>query len=299
MSEAGWVFGLLCFLAAAVIVFRNRKQTGNTIRKIERMLDAAMDGTFTETAFDESELSALESRLAHYLSASELSSKNAALEKDKIKSLIADIAHQTKTPITNLLLYSEFLLEEDLPASAKENVDALHHQSEKLRFLIDSLVKLSRLENGVVTLSARRAALQPMLESVMEQYAAKASEKGLLLNLKNTDAFAVFDPKWTTEALANIVDNAVKYTERGAVTISAASYEMFVRIDISDEGIGIPEREQAQIFKRFYRSENVKDDEGVGIGLYLARQVIFGEGGYIKAASSPGKGSTFSVFLPK
>ncbi len=299
MSEAGWVFGVLCFLASAVIVFRNRKQTGNTIRKIERMLDAAMDGTFTETAFDESELSALESRLAHYLSASELSSQNAALEKDKIKSLIADIAHQTKTPITNLLLYSEFLLEENLPASAKENVDALHHQSEKLRFLIDSLVKLSRLENGVVTLSARRAALQPMLESVVEQYAAKASEKGLLLSLKNTDAFAVFDPKWTTEALANIVDNAVKYTERGAVTISAASYEMFVRIDISDEGIGIPEREQAQIFKRFYRSENVKDDEGVGIGLYLARQVISGEGGYIKAASSPGKGSTFSVFLPK
>ena len=294
MNKTGIVIILLCFLAAAAVVLWERRKARKTMEEIERMLDAAMTGSFSEITFDESQLSALETKFAHYLSAAEASSQNIAQEKDKIKTLIADISHQTKTPIANLLLYSELLMEETLPASAKANVEALYKQSEKLRFLIDSLVKLSRLENGIISLSP-----QPLLESVVEQYTAKASEKGLSLRLQDTDAFAVFDFKWTAEALANIVDNAIKYTEHGTITISAVSYEMFARIDISDTGSGIPESEQAKIFARFYRSNSVQKQEGVGIGLYLARQIISGEGGYIKVASVPGKGSTFSIFLPK
>ena len=258
-----------------------------------------MDGSFSESTFDESKLSSLETKFAHYLSAAETSSRNVAKEKDRIKSLIADISHQTKTPIANLLLYSELLMEEDFPASAKANVDALYNQSEKLRFLIDSLVKLSRLENGIISLSPQHTALQPLLQGITEQYSTRAAEKGLTLYLHDTDIFATFDSKWTAEALANIVDNAIKYTEHGTITISAESYEMFARIDISDTGSGISESEQSKIFARFYRSKNVREQEGVGIGLYLARQIISCEGGYIKVASAPGKGSTFSIFLPK
>lgn len=299
MDEAGLIFGMLCLAAAAIIILWSYKRTRKAMKNIEHMLDAAMDGSFTESRFDESELSALETRFAHYLSASETSAHNVAIEKDKIKSLIADISHQTKTPVANLLLHSELLMEEDLPASAKANVDAMYRQSEKLRFLIDSLVKLSRLENGIIALSPQHTALQPMLQSIAEQYAAKADEKGLSLHLHDTDISAAFDAKWTAEALSNIVDNAIKYTESGSITISAVAYEMFVRIDISDTGIGISEEEQPRIFTRFYRSENVKTQDGVGIGLYLARQIISGEGGYIKVTSTPGKGSAFSVFLPK
>ena len=240
MNKTGIVIILLCFLAAAAAVLWERRKTRKTMEEIERMLDAAMTGSFSETNFDESQLSALETKFAHYLSAAEASSRNVAQEKDKIKTLIADISHQTKTPIANLLLYSELLMEETLPVSAKANMEALYNQSEKLRFLIDSLVKLSRLENGIISLSPQQAALQPLLESVVEQYTAKASEKGLSLRLQDTDAFAVFDFKWTAEALANIVDNAIKYTEHGTITISAVSYEMFARIDISDTGSGIP-----------------------------------------------------------
>ena len=290
---------LLCFLAAAATVFWNRRKVRKTMETIEKMLDAAMAGSFSESGFDESKLSALETKFAHYLSAAETSSRNVAQEKDRIKSLIADISHQTKTPIANLMLYSELLMEEDLPASARANVDALYHQSEKLRFLIDSLVKLSRLENGILSLSPQSAALQPLLRGVAEQYAAKAAEKGLSLQLQDTDASAIFDMKWTAEALANMVDNAIKYTEHGTITISAGSYELFARIDISDTGPGIPESERSKIFTRFYRSKNGGEQEGVGIGLYLARQILSGEGGYIKVSSIPGKGSTFSVFLPR
>lgn len=299
MNEIGIAIILLCVLAAAVIVLRNQRKTGKTMETIENMLDTAMNGSFSETTYDESKLSALETKFAHYLSAAETSFQNVAREKDKIKSLIADISHQTKMPIANLLLYSELLMEEDLPAPAKANVDALYNQSEKLWFLIDSLVKLSRLENGIISLSPQRTALQPLLLDITEQYAAKAAEKGLFLHLQDTDISAVFDSKWTAEALANIVDNAVKYTEHGTIALSAVSYEMFARIDISDTGAGIPESEQSKIFTRFYRSKNVQEQKGVGIGLYLARQIISDEGGYIKVTSIPGKGSTFSVFLPK
>lgn len=299
MSELIIAAALLCILSAAVIVLRDRIKTRNIMGSIGKMLDAATDGSFSEDSFDESELSALETRFAHYISASETSSRNLAQEKDRINSLISDISHQTKTPIANLLLYSELLMEEDLSASARASADALYGQSKKLQFLIDALVKLSRLENGIISLSPRNAPLQPLLESIYEQYAAKASEKGLSLHLHDTDVSAVYDPKWTAEALSNIADNAVKYTERGVITISAASYEMFARIDISDTGAGIPESEQSKIFARFYRSNNARDEEGVGIGLYLARKIVSGEGGYIKVSSAPGSGSVFSVFLPK
>lgn len=298
MNETGIVIILLCLLVTALIVVLNRRAVRKTMDKIEKMLDAAINGSFSETTFNESKLSALETRFAHYLSTAETAARNVAQEKDSIQSLIADISHQTKTPIANLLLYNELLQEENLPASATASVDALHNQAEKLRFLIDSLVKLSRLENGIISLSPQRAALQPLLEGLIAQYTAKATEKGLSLQLLDTDGFASFDAKWTAEALSNIVDNAIKYTTRGTITISAVSYEIFARIDISDSGPGIPESEQAKIFTRFYRAKTVHEQEGVGIGLYLSRQIISGEGGYIKVTSAPGKGSTFSVFLP-
>lgn len=138
MNKTGIVIILLCFLAAAAVVLWERRKTRKTMEEIERMLDAAMTGSFSETNFDESQLSALETKFAHYLSAAEASSQNIAQEKDKIKTLIADISHQTKTPIANLLLYSELLMEETLPASAKANVEALYKQSEKLHFLTTS-----------------------------------------------------------------------------------------------------------------------------------------------------------------
>ena len=179
MNKTGIVIILLCFLAAAAVVLWERKAR-KTMEEIERMLDAAMTGSFSETNFDESRLSALETKFAHYLSAAEASSRNVAQEKDKIKTLIADISHQTKTPIANLLLYSELLKEETLPASANANVEALYKPSEKLRFLIDSLVKLSRLEKRIISLAPQQAALRLPAESVVEQYAAKVSEKGIV-----------------------------------------------------------------------------------------------------------------------
>jgi signal transduction histidine kinase len=141
--------------------------------------------------------------------------------------------------------------------------------------------------------------LLPTLQKVYQEFLPKAEAKGLQLLLRDTDEMAVFDAKWTAEALGNLVDNAIKYTEQGSVVISAVAYELFVKIDVKDTGNGIPEVEQAKIFSRFYRSENARDTEGTGLGLYLTRKIVSGEGGYIKVTSVSGEGSTFSMYLPR
>lgn len=290
---------IFCVLLSGMVIYINYRRTKKTMDRLEAMLELAMEDEFSEKTFDESRLSALETKFAHYFSASAISARNVKVEKDKIKTLISDISHQTKTPISNILLYSELLAEENLTETASANVEALHQQTEKLRFLIQSLVKLSRLENGILALKPRQGEIQPVPEEVFEQYEEKAKSKGLKLRLKESAACASFDAKWTAEALGNLVDNAIKYTDCGEVVLSAVSYELFVRIDVKDTGIGILEQEQAKIFSRFYRSEQAGNREGVGIGLFLAREIISGEGGYMKVSSVKGEGSVFSVFLPR
>ena len=119
------------------------------------------------------------------------------------------------------------------------------------------------------------------------------------ITLEPTKACAVFDPRWTEEAVYNLLDNAVKYTPRGgAVRICVTAYPLFTAIHVSDTGAGIPEEEQAKVFQRFYRGEAHREEEGVGIGLYLVRQIAQGQGGYVKVSARPGAGSTFSLYLP-
>ena len=299
MSKLIILFALISIIAAFTVVLINHIRTKKTMDTLEKMIDSAADGEYSETKFDESRLSALETKFSNYLALSNTSSKNIMKEKEKIKTLISDISHQTKTPISNLILYSELIEEEDLSEDMRSNVEAIKQQAEKLEFLIKSLVKLSRLENGILNLSPRKEEIQPMLQDIYEQYISKASEKNLELNIEKTTSKATFDRKWTTEALGNIVDNAIKYTNTGEINIKVHEYEIFTRIDISDTGIGISESEQAEVFSRFYRSQSVHNDEGVGIGLYLTREIISSEGGYIKLTSELGVGSTFSVYIPR
>lgn len=290
----------MAVLIAAVVIILYRQYTKRILEKINRMIESAIDGSFSESVFDESALSAVEAKLARYLSISAVSSKNLLAEKDKIKELISDISHQTKTPIANILLYSQLLSEHELPDDCTVCVKALSAQAEKLNFLISALVKTSRLETGIITVTPKEEAVQKLLDDVRKQIMPKADAKGISIVMKDTETSAWFDLKWTSEAVYNIIDNAVKYTESGGrIKIKAIPYEMFCRIDITDNGIGIAEHEQSKIFTRFYRSASVSNQEGVGIGLFLAREIMASEDGYIKVSSALGSGSTFSVFLPR
>ena len=298
MREEFWI--ILSLAAAAAVVIWDRLAVRRVMGRLDRMLRAAMEGSFQEERFDESRMSALETRMAAFLTGSALSARHQAAEKETIQALISDISHQTKTPVANLVLYAQLLSEQPLPPESRRYVEALTSQTEKLRFLIGALVKMSRLETGILTLHPRQEALMPMLEAAADQYRPRAAEKGLTLTLEPTAVRAAFDPKWTAEAVENLLDNAVKYTPAGGrITVRARAYELFCRVDVEDTGPGITEAEQARVFQRFYRSEAARDVEGVGVGLYLTRQIAAGQGGYVKVSSRPGRGSTFSLFLPR
>lgn len=289
---------LVCLMAAA-FVWHTKYRMRKIMEHLNWMIDSASSGTFHEEVYDESMLSSIETRLAHYLASTKTAAQDLTGEKEKIKELIADISHQTKTPIANILLYTQLLSEKELSKESRECVEALHRQSEKLNFLIGALVKTSRLETGVLTLHPTTAPIAPLIDEVISQIAPKAAAKKIDLEAPSSSLYACFDRKWTAEAIYNIIDNAVKYTPAGGtISIDILNTELFVRIGISDSGIGISEEETAKIFGRFYRSPQVSDSEGVGIGLFLTREIIARENGYIKVTSVPGKGSTFFVYLP-
>lgn len=296
-----WFLGILALLlVVAVTVLYIR--TSRLLRRMDEMLTAAQTGDFLETRLDESRFSRLESRMYQYLISGASARRQVEAEKNAVKALVSDISHQTKTPLANVLLYTQLLAEDQtLSAQARAKVEAIGGQAEKLRFLIASLVKTSRLESGMVAVTPGENSLAELLLRVRETYLPTAQAKGIALTVQASEALtARFDPKWTEEALANLVDNAVKYTEKGGrVTILAAAYEMFVRVDVQDTGMGIAEEELTSVFQRFYRSPAAAEAPGVGIGLYLAREIVMRQGGYMKTASVLGEGSVFSVFLPR
>lgn len=264
------------------------------------MLEDAINDTFEERAYDESRLSRLEVKWKKFLSSS-VSSKHRLLEEQKkIKMLISDISHQTKTPLANILLYAQLLQEKETDPELVPIVTNIKEQSEKLDFLIRSLVKASRLESEVLVLKPKREAIMPCIRAAAAGAEEAASLKGIRLSIEETDVKANYDRKWTEEALGNLLDNAVKYSPIGSeVKVQVRDYEMFAAVSVADAGIGIREEEQAQIFERFYRSAEAAQEKGVGIGLYLVREIAAKQGGYVRVKSRHGEGSTFSFYMAK
>lgn len=295
------IIALISLATAVFIITYNRYQIQKTINRLSNMIEDATDGSFSETIYDESMLSALELKLSRYLADCAVSSENLLLERDKIKSLISDISHQTKTPISNLVLYSSLLSEKtNLSEETRELIKQIFIQSEKLNFLISGLIKTSRLETGIISIVAKDNFVKEMLNDAISQVKPLAEEKNINISLTCENEQALFDFKWTSEAVYNIIDNAVKYSDGdGEIKIVVSSYELFCRVDIKDNGIGINQEDINRIFKRFYRASSVQTIQGVGIGLFLSREIISAQGGYIKLKSDIGKGSIFSLFLAK
>ena len=222
-------------------------------------------------------------------------------ERQELQSLISDISHQVKTPVSNLKMAADTLLEK--PVSEAERIDfirGIFSQTDKLDFLFQALVKTSRLETGVIQLEKKPGRLFDTVAQAMSGIVYAAEKKEIAVSVDCPEDLTVsHDSKWTSEALFNLLDNAVKYTPAGGkIAVSVVLWEMYVEIKVTDTGKGISESNQAAIFRRFYREEEVHDQQGVGIGLYLAREIVTRQGGYIKVVSEPGKGSEFSIMLP-
>ncbi len=296
MVYAGVVLGAVFVTGLFWYGFFYRRER-ELLNRLLDMIGQAERGEIFRKSISEEKESLLENSLKRYLDDSQLAKENQQRQKEVIQGLISDISHQTLTPVSNLKIYAELLAEET--AGDSEITDTILEQVEKLDFLIQSLVKLSRMENGIIAVHPERTEVNELFERLKAEYGKRAEEKQVSLRFEKTCLRAAFDLKWTAEALGNILDNGIKYTANGGnITVCAQEYSFFVRIDVVDDGIGIDEEEIPKIFSRFYRSFSVSDRPGVGIGLYLSREIVQAQKGYIKVSSKAGEGTVFSVFLP-
>ena len=234
-------------------------------------IDKALDGNLEITEFDEKELSKIKSKLVKFLYANQVKESKLNLEKNITKDLIADISHQTKTPITNLSLYIS-LLEEDPKA---EYIDIIKYELDKLKFLIDNLVKSSRLESDIIGLQKKQANLKDIVKDVLREFKVTLDEKDIRINLKDEDLLFALDERWMKEAIHNLIDNAIKYSPDDS-TINISVYKSYLNynIDIENEYKDLLEETLPKIFERFYRGKNSVSKDGLGLGLYIARQII-------------------------
>ena len=268
-----------------------------------KTLDNMMDGDEEPKPTDNSEtlFARINHRLTRLYQIMQENRRKVEEERQELQILVSDISHQVKTPVSNLKMVTDTLLTR--PVTEAERIDfikGVRSQTDKLDFLFQALVKTSRLETGVIRLEKKPGRIYDTVAQAMSGivYAAEKKQIGVSVDCPENLTIA-HDSKWTAEALFNLLDNAVKYTPAGGkITVTVEEWEMYAEIKVADTGKGISESNQAAIFRRFYREEEVHDQPGVGIGLYLAREIITQQGGYIKVVSELGNGSAFSIMLP-
>lgn len=231
-----------------------------------------------------------------------LKTETLAEERDNTKTLVTDISHQLKTPLSALKTCFSIYTEADTPAEKEEFEKRCKFQIEKLENLTASLINISLLENAMILLQPSPASLTDILIEAVNAVYGKAAAKQITVNTEDfQDITLSLDKKWTAEALFNILDNAVKYSPEGtSVLIRIQTLHSFVRVEIEDQGIGIPKEEYNKIFKRFYRGQNsvVQKSDGSGVGLYLSRKILEDQGGTLSVKAAKKQGSVFVVQLP-
>lgn len=295
-------FVILCSLLFLLDFLHNRYHD-DLLEQITLLIEALAEQQ-ERIVFPENE-DTLTARLQHQLLKLRniLTAQNQMLaqEKEQIKTLISDISHQIKTPVAAANTFAQLLDDKRISDEERgEYIAALQTSLEKLTFLTNSLIKMSRLESGIIHLKPEKNSLNDIVLQAVKTVYAKAKAKNITITFDCKQNFeAVLDFNWTAEAITNVLDNAVKYTPNGGVAeLEITEYPSYLRLNISDSGIGIPEEEQAKIFGRFYRGKQAAGIDGVGIGLYLTRDIVTKQNGYVKVASSE-DGTVFSIFLKK
>lgn len=275
-------------------------------QELVKCLDALLDQllcTKKERIFPENQdtlVSKLQHKVFRFAHILQQQKEQERKEQEKIKSLISDLSHQIKTPIANLKMYEELLREPLL--SQEERIayqDILRETIGRMQFLTEQLFRMSRLEGGLIKLDLQKQSLSTTLLHAIKGMYAKAEEKQMeIVFEEERDIDLLHDKKWLSEAVGNLLDNAVKYGEQGQqIVLRVKPYGMFVEIQVVDENVPIDSEEQNKIFQRFYRGKKTRDKEGIGIGLYLAKEIVEKQGGYMRLLVKE-TGNCFSIVLP-
>lgn len=296
---------VLCAVFFIMVNIRDwlkKRQLSDFANDICETVDALMEEREPESfkPYEDTSVSKVQVKLLQYYDKMKDGQLQSEQNRQTIQELVSDISHQVKTPIANIRMFANILQEHELSEDKRnEFLNTMYSQINKLDFLMQSLIKMSRLETGTFNLHMEEDSLYNTIAQAVSGIFTKAENKNIQLDVQCDSKITVkHDSKWTVEALGNILDNAVKYTpENGNIYVSVRPWQFYTRIDIIDTGIGIAAEHYNDVFKRFYRGEEVTAMEGVGLGLYLARGIISRHKGYITVKSDKGKGTTFSVFL--
>ena len=285
---------LYALAVGGLAVFFAAEEKKKRVRLIER-LNALFAGGETDLTA-ENEESALARQVVLTRKAAEVRGSRLDEGYRNLSSLVSDIAHQSKTPLTSVRMYAELL--GDVPEA-----DVIRDQTDRLSFLFDALVKLSRCECGLIdeNLNPAFTPVEVLVGRAVSDALPIADKKDISIRADLTDGLTAYcDLRWTAEALFNLLDNAVKYSPTGtAVMVTARAYDTFVRIEVRDEGPGIPEEEANEIWKRFTRGKIAADGaDGVGIGLYLTRAIVTAQGGRAFCHTTE-TGAVFSMMMPR
>ena len=309
MTGEIWVLttgGLLMLCALAwmfllTVVFSKRLSVFT--RELCRAMDQMISGSGEPVRAVDSEtlFARISYRLSRLYDIMQENRRKVDKERQELQMLVSDVSHQVKTPVSNLKMVTDTLLSKSVTEKERrEFLQGIQNQTDKLEFLFQALVKTSRLETGAIRLEKKDTPLIDTLAMACSGIVYAAEKKDICVTVDCPEGILIsHDSKWTAEAVFNLLDNAVKYTPvGGSIRISVEQWEMYVKLSVSDTGKGISESNQASIFRRFYREEEVHEQQGVGIGLYLTREIVTRQGGYIKVVSEPGKGAEFSIMLP-
>lgn len=283
-------YGLLTGCLTAGFALYEKKRRQRLLSDVRKVLEGR-----DLFAVEESEIAPLARQLRLKRGEEEARDQRVTESYRSLAALVSDIAHQCKTPLTAAKMYAELL-----PASPESA--AITQQTDKLAFLLDALVKLSRCEGGLIEENVHPAEnfIETLAAQALSAVVPGAGIKSISLSADIPEGLtALFDPRWTAEALGTILDNAVKYASEGSeIMVTAQRYDRYIRLDILDEGPGIPEEELPEIWKRFYRGKTTRNASGVGIGLTLCRMIVQAQGGRVFCENREGGGCRFSIFLP-
>lgn len=292
---------IILLILLVFVVWWSIREKRKTYRRIDELLDRVLNQEIIlDSDVKEGEYSALVSKIKQIQEVLENHARSAETEKEQVKSLVSNMSHQLKTPLANLSLYAEILGKSELSKERKnEFFSKMQRQIEKLNWMVESLSKMVKLEQNLDDFEIKNTKIRQTILDAVDTVYEKLEKKDIQLDMESfEDRFLYHNRKWTVEVFVNLLENAIKYTEKGGfISIRVKSYELYTEIQISDNGRGIRQEELTDIFKRFYRSPEVENMEGSGIGLYLCNLILEKEKGYITAISEYGKGSCFSVFL--
>lgn len=278
--------GILCFLAYLLHKIEDSYISSIAIQ-LSNLIDILVELEEKEI-FPENEdtiLSKLQSKVIRLMKILKNQSERNRQEHENIKTLVSDISHQLKAPISNLKMYGEFLADESVSEEQhKEYINIIQMSVKRLQFLSESMIKISRLEGGLIHLDMRKQSINETALKAIKDIYPKAKQKGVVIEYEEQSQIQLYhDRNWSAEAIFNLLDNAVKYGQKGnKIKLTIKRLGMFVEVSVEDENGSIPRTEQNKIFKRFYRGSNSTLQEGIGIGLYLSSKIAIKQGGYVK-----------------